>query len=107
MWLLVKSFVDINDHILSLFLRTMRLLDGTLNLFDTLHLTHVLASVDLTSMFTLFDQSLNTMSVLLCLAEFACIVGRTSNVAYSSNVLELFGDANDGCMVGSVPTFVA
>ena len=34
----------------------------------------------------------NTMSVLLCLAKCACIVERTSNVAYSSNVLELLGD---------------
>ena len=42
MWLLLKSF-DINDHILSLFLRKMRQLDRILHLFDTLHLTNVLA----------------------------------------------------------------
>ena len=41
------------------------------------------------------------MSVLLCLAESACIVERSSNVAYSSNVLELLG-THDGCMVCSV-----
>ena len=43
MWLLVKSSFDINDHILSLFLRKMRQLDGIFHLFDTLHLTNVLA----------------------------------------------------------------
>ena len=32
------------------------------------------------------------MSFLLCLAECACIVERTSNVACSLNVLELLGD---------------
>ena len=37
-------------------------------------------------------HTLNTMSVLLCLAECACIVERTSNVACSSNVLVLLGD---------------
>ena len=47
MWFLVKYSFDINGHILSLFLRQMRQLDGILHLFDTLHLTHVLASVDL------------------------------------------------------------
>ena len=31
------------------------------------------------------------MSVVLCLAECACAVERTSNVAYSSNVFELLG----------------
>ena len=75
MWLLVKSSFDINDHILSLFLGTMRQLDGILYLF--VHPTHVVASVDL-AIFT-----------LLCLAECACIVERTSNVAYSSNVLKV------------------
>ena len=49
--------------ILSLFLRKRRQLDGILHL-------------------------LNTMSVLLCLAECACIVERTSNVAYSVTVSE-------------------
>ena len=53
--------------ILSLFLRKRRQLAGILHL-------------------------LNTMSVLLCLAECACIVERTSNVAYSSNFPELLGD---------------
>ena len=43
MWLLLKSSFDINDHILSLFLRKMRQLDRILHLFDTLHLTNVLA----------------------------------------------------------------
>ena len=44
---LVKSSFDINGHILSLFMRQMRQLDRILHLFDTLHLTHVLALVDL------------------------------------------------------------
>ena len=93
MWLLVKSSFDINVHFLSLFLRKMRQLDGSLHLFDTLHLTNVLAWADLASIFKLFDlYTSNTMSVLLWLAKCACIAERTSNVTYSSNVLELFGD---------------
>ena len=47
MWFMVKSSFDINGHILSLFLRQKRQLAGILHLFDTLYLTHVLASVDL------------------------------------------------------------
>ena len=39
-----------------------------------------------------WQYTLNTMSVLLCLAECACIVERTSNVAYSSKIIELLGD---------------
>ena len=43
MGLLMKSSFDINDHILSLVLGKTRQLDGILYLFDTLHLTNVLA----------------------------------------------------------------
>ena len=64
-WLLVKSSFDNNNVILSLSLRKMCQLDAILKLFDTLHLTHVLASVDLASVFTLFDLYMSsTMSVL-------------------------------------------
>ena len=87
-WLLVKSSSDINDHILSPILRKMRQLDGILPLFYTLHITDVRPLK-----MTPSDQyTLNTMSVLLWLAECACIVERTSNVAYSSIVLDLLGD---------------
>ena len=59
----------------------------------TNNLTNVFAYVDLASIFTLFDlYTSSTMSVLLCLAECTCSVKRESNVAYSSNVLELLGD---------------
>ena len=88
--LLVKKYFDNNDHI---GLLSMRQLVGILHLFDTLLLTHVLSSVDLPSVFTLFDlQTSNRMFVLLCLAECICNVQKTSNVPYSSNVLELLDD---------------
>ena len=82
MWLLVKFSFDINDHILSLFVRKMCQLDGILHLFDTLHLHHP-----------------SSLSVLLCLAECACIVETTSNV------LELLGDMVL-MMACSVPSLV-
>ena len=93
MWLLLKSSFDINNHIISLFLRKIRQRDEILNLLKTINLTNVFAYVDLASIFTLFDlYTSRTMSVLLCLAECTCSVERESNVAYSSNVLELLGD---------------
>ena len=49
------------------------------------------------------------MSVLLRLAEYACIVERTSNVAYFSNGFELLGDLvlmMAAWYAHSVPSFV-
>ena len=91
MWLLVKSSFDINYHILSLFLRNASWMEFFTCLTPFFSLT---SSLKLTWLqFSLFDlYTLNTMSVLLCLAECACIVERTSNVTYSSNVLEVLGD---------------
>ena len=64
-WNTVDTSFDINDHILSLFLRKMRQLDGILHLFDTLHLTNVLAEADLASIFTLFDVEHNVRPIVL------------------------------------------
>ena len=91
MWLLAKSYFDIKDHILSLFFEKNVTVGWNFALVWNPS-SHSLDSVDL-AIFTLFDlYTLNTMSVLLCLAECACIVERTSNVAHSSNVIELLGD---------------
>ena len=81
MWLLVKYSFDINDHIISLFLRQCAswvefcaCLTPFISLTSSLKLTWL--------QFDLYTS--NTMSVLLCLAGCACIVERTSDVACSS-----------------------
>ena len=81
MRLLVKYSFDINDHIISLFLRQCASwveFCACLTPFISLTSSHKLTWLQ----FDLYTS--NTMSVLLCLAGCACIVERTSDVAYSS-----------------------